>query len=141
MTEFNEIMNKDGFYPSASLPGAAAATAANYGVFFIAPVKCELISVLASWETAGTVDSTLQIEKLTGTTAPGSGTNLLAAALSTTTAANTVATPALTATKDNRVLAKGDRLALKDGGTLTNLAGLAATCVIHPIGKGHYQTT
>jgi hypothetical protein len=140
ITQFNDIMNKDGFYASGFLPGANASAATNYGVIFIALVKCELVAVKVSWETGGSVDSTLQIEKLTGTTVPGSGTNLLAAALATTTVANTVASPALTTTKDNRVFSPGDRLALKDGGTLTNLAGLAVTCVFHPIGKGHYQT-
>lgn len=116
-----------------ALPGTSAATAANYGVFYIAQTPCLVLSFAEVHEVAatdvGTV--TLQLEKLTGTTAPGSGTNLLSTALSLKSVANTVRYGTLvkssyTAIQTNTVfLNRGDRLALKDSGTLTDLVGLS----------------
>jgi hypothetical protein len=138
--QFKEITNKDGFLISKSLDGTEPATAANYGIIFTAPFKCELIAASVVWQTAGSVSSTLNLERLQGTEALDAGDELFAADLATTTTANTVNYPALIATRHTRVFEKGDRLAQKDGGTLTDLAGLQTTVVFHPIGKGHYST-
>lgn len=123
--EFRQIKNKK-FYISKSLDGTSAATAGNYSVIFNVPFMCYVSEVRVSWTTAGT-SSTLNIEKLTGTQALDAGLEMLATDLSTTTTANTVATPTLIETIANKNLTRGDRIALKDSGDLTNLAGLCVT--------------
>lgn len=117
------------FTVTAILEGAAAATAANYGVFFIAPFACEVVSVREAHTVAGTDAGavTLDIEKLTGTQAPDAGVSVLGATINLKGAANTVQAPVLTGTAANKQLAAGDRICLKDAGTLTAVAGVAVT--------------
>lgn len=120
----------DTFVVSATLDGAAAATAANCGVFFIAPFTCEVVSVREAHTTAGSDAGavTLDVEKLTGTQAPDAGVAVLGATkVNLKGTANTVQAPALTGTTADKQLAAGDRLALKDAGILTAVAGVAVT--------------
>src|SRR3990167_4437605 len=138
LVEFTDIYNKDGFCVSRSLEGIMPSSAANYGTFFIAPIKCEVVRIDVIWETAGS-SSTLNIERLQGTEAKDAGDELLAADLSTAGTAKTVNTTALIATRATRVLSVGNRLGLKDGGTLTSLADLTITISLIPIGQGHYR--
>lgn len=79
----------------------------------------ELASISEVHTTAST-SGTLQLEKCTSTTAPGSGTDLLASTISLAGAANTVLTGTLGTTRSDRVFVAGDRLALDFGGTVTN---------------------
>ena len=112
------------------LPGTSAATAGNYGVSFIAPYKCLFLGATEVHSTLGTNGSavTLQVEKLTGTTATGSGVNLLATPFNLKGTINTVqtATPALIP-NSNFNLAVGDRLGLSLSGTPTSVAQV---CVV-----------
>lgn len=122
-------------YPiSTVLTGTTAATAANYGVFYIANSSIRLSGVSESHTTKGTDASavTLQIEKLTGTTAPDSGTVLLGTAIDLKGNINTVQTPLLVKTGDV-ILHAGDRLCLKDAGVLTAVAGVCVTIWLKPI--------
>jgi len=114
------------YYIQVNLAGSTPATAANYGNVFIAPFACVLSSVRLVYTTAST-SGTLQIEKLTGVQALDAGQTMLSATISMSATANTVYTGTLTNTIANTQLAIGDRIALKDAGTLTNLVGL---CVI-----------
>ena len=109
-----------------TIVGTAAATAANYGVFFIVPAACLVTKVQEVHQTAGTDAGavTLNIEKLTGTTALDSGANLLSTALSLKATINSVQTGTLTNTSSTRTLAAGDRLAMLDTGTLTAVANV-----------------
>jgi len=114
-----------------TLFGATAATAANFGVFFIAYAPCIVTAFKEVHETAGTDGGavTLQLEKLTGTQALDAGTTVLATALDLKATANTVqtgvfATSTSTVPLSSLNLAVGDRLALKDAGALTSLAGV-----------------
>lgn len=118
--EFQSLLNKR-LYVHHTVIGADAATAGNYGVFWIAPFDCVVESVREVHQTAGSDAGavTLQIEKLTGTQALDAGTTLLASAIDLKGAANTVVTPALSTTIATNQLLAGDRLALKDSGTLT----------------------
>lgn len=106
------------------LPGTSPATSSNFGVFFIADGPCVVTTFWEVHKTAGTDGSavTLQLEKLTGTTAPGSGTTLLTSAISLRATANTVQKGTIVGTATSRTLASGDRLALKLSGTPTSLA-------------------
>lgn len=112
-----------------TLQGATAATAANYGVIFIAPFACEVVSVREAHTTAGSDAGavTIDIEKLTGTQAPDAGVSVLGATINLKGTANTLQTPALTGTAANKQLAAGDRLCLKDAGVLTAVAGVTVT--------------
>lgn len=112
------------------LPGTSAATAGNYGVIFIAPYPCTFIGATEVHAVLGTDGSavTLQIEKLTGTTASGSGTSLLATGFNLKGTINTVQTAQLAAiTRPSFNLVKGDRLGLKLTGTPTSVSQV---CVI-----------
>lgn len=109
-----------------TIVGTAAATAANYAVFVIVPMPCLVTRVQEVHQTAGSDGSavTLNIEKLTSGVALGSGSDMLSTDLSLKATANVVQTGTLTTTSSTRTLAKGDRLAMKDTGTLTAVANV-----------------
>ena len=134
--ELQNIYNKDPFVVPKNLDGTAAATAANYGVILPVHFPCEVMEFSATWETAST-SGTLQLEKLTGTTAPGSGALILSTAIDTSSTANTLNFGTLVV-GTARQFVRGDRLAIRDGGTLTNMVGLSTTTLLKPLGKGHY---
>ena len=136
-----EIQNKDLIVLTHSLPGATAATAGNYGVFFIVDKAVELVRVKVVWGVAST-SGTLDLERLQGTEALDAGNSLFASAISTAGTANTVTSKDgmdFNHTIKETILKPGDRLALKDGGTLTNLVDLCVTVWVKPVSKGHYQ--
>jgi len=108
------------------LPGTSPATAGNYGAVFIAMEPCFVRRV---WEVHSTIGSDgaavgLNLEKLTGTTAPGSGVVMLSADFSLKATINTVQKGTLLADRTKRSLGVGDRLGLKLSGTPTAVAGL-----------------
>lgn len=109
-----------------TIAGTAAATAGNYGVFYIFPVPCVAVSMREVHQTAGSDAGavTLTIEKLTGTQALDAGAVVLSSTLSLKATANTVQSGTLTTTLANRTFAVGDRIAMKDSGTLTAVANV-----------------
>lgn len=109
-----------------TLAGTLPATAANYGVFFIASANCYVNAFKEVHKVAGSDAGavTLQLEKLTSGVAPDSGTALLATALSLKATADVVQTGSLTTTTTSLFLATGDRLCLKDAGTPTAVANV-----------------
>jgi hypothetical protein len=113
---------------TANLFGASGATAANYGIFFIADRPCEVTSVKLRYTTAST-SGTVQIEKLNGTDALDGGEVILTAAISTAATANTTYSGTLLSTVA-KTLSPGDALALVDAGTLTNLVGLCVSVTV-----------
>ena len=89
-----------------------AADAGSYGNFFVSDSSWRIISITEVHRvTAG--GGTVQIEKLTSGTAKGSGNNLLVTAFSLTASANVPRFGTLTATKDDLILRRGDRLGSK----------------------------
>ena len=119
-----------GFTVTVVLPGATAATAANYGSFWIAPAKCVVDSITYSFS-ANSTSGTVEVEKVPSATAQGSGTNLQTATVDLSTGANTNQAATLSATAATVELASGDRLALEDGGTLTSLTDFVCTVGLH----------
>ena len=113
-----------------------AATAANYGQFFIAPFDCAVVRVDEVHSTAGTNGGavTLDVEKLTGTTAEGSGVSVLASTFNLKSTANTVVnkfpSTSVTSNVPNKQLAKGDRLALLTSGTLTAVNNVVVVVIL-----------
>lgn len=122
---FTDLAQKK-LYVQHVIFGTNAATTTNYSTFMIAPVACTLTAFREVHETAGTDGGavTLTIEKLTGTTAPGAGTAMLASTLSLKATAATVQTGTMSTTPANRTLALGDRVALLRTGTLTSVANV-----------------
>ncbi len=138
--KFENILNKDMQQITVRLKNTDAATAANFGAFWIAPRACEVMQVQAVWSTAGSDGGavTLQVERLQGTTAEGSGDNMFVTAMNLKGTANTVNKKEGTELQ-NRVLNEDDRLALVDSGTLTALNNLVVTVLYKPSGKGDYK--
>lgn len=134
---FEEIANKDMQQETVRLKNTDAATAANYGTFWIAPRPVEVMEIRAVWSTAST-SGTLNVERLTGTTAEGAGDDIIVTAIDMSTAADTVNVAKTTALQ-NRLMLTGDRLALVDAGTLTNQNNLVVTVLYKPRGKGDYK--
>jgi len=122
------IKNISIFPVSVHLKSTEPATAANYTPFFIADRPMIVVAFTEVHGTAGTdgSDVTLQLERLQGTEAPDSGDELLSSALSLKATANTVQYGTLVNT-DVIALKSGDRLCLKDSGTLTSVNSLVAT--------------
>lgn len=117
---------------NTNLINAEPQTAGNYSHYWIAPYKCQVVSVDAVWSVAS-ASGTLQVEKLTGTTAPKSGTNLLSSSISTAATANTVTAGTLSTTGATVQLAAGNRLGLVNGGSVASITDLVVTCVLVPI--------
>lgn len=109
--------------------GTMAATAANYGVFFIVPFTCILKKFQEVHKVAGSDAGavSLTLEKLASAVAPDSGTAMLASVLSLKATADTVQTGTLSTTSSSLNLAVGDRLCLKDAGTLTAVANVTVS--------------
>lgn len=109
--------------------GASAATAANYGCFFVADRSYEVISISEEHHVAGADGSavTITVEKCISGTAPDSGVVLLSTALSLKSTVDTPQFGTLTTTKADLLLKKGDRLVLKDTGVLTAVSDMCVT--------------
>lgn len=97
-----------------------------------APFACELVGASSVFRVAST-SGTVQVQKLTGTTAPGSGSNLLTGTISLSGTANSVAGGSTIATTATKRLAAGDRLGVLIAGTMTSLAGGVLTLTLKQI--------
>ena len=104
-------------------------------VFFIANRSYYVKTVRAIHSTAGSDSSDVefQLTKDTSTGAPGSGVDVLAAAVDLKATANTVQAPTLSTTEADRKLSAGDRLAIAFTGTLTAVAGLVVTVTLRAL--------
>jgi len=123
------IITDKRFTITHTLAGAAPATAGNYGSMFTAPAPCRVIQVTEIHETASS-SGTLDITKDVTTGAPASGGSIFASGTFNLAAtANTLQTKVNVDGVDS-VLAAGNRLGLKDAGTLTSGAGVQVTAVL-----------
>jgi len=115
-------------FARVTIPGTAAATAANYGYFYVADRPLIVTGVTERHETAGSDGGavTLQVAKVPSGTAKGSGTNLLTAGVNLKGTADTNQSGTLAATAAI-TLAVGDALTLVPTGTLTAVAGVHVT--------------
>lgn len=119
-----------------TIPGTSAATAANYGVFWIAPAQCVVTAFWEVHQTLGTNGGavTVTLEKLATGVAPDSGVVMLNTALSLKTTINTVQEGTIVNTGTSGMpdagLRAGERLCLKDAGTLTAVANVTVLVTI-----------
>lgn len=93
------------------------------GPFFIADAAYKVVKAQEVHSTAGAGSSTLDIKKTTGTTAPASGTTILASVFALDSTVNTVVNKTLSSTVADITLAAGDRLNFDFTGTVTALVG------------------
>lgn len=136
---FERIDNKDLLPVTANLKNAEPATAGNYGRIFTALRPYEVIEVVCVFGTAST-SGTLNVERLQGTEALDAGDTILTTNFDLSSTANTPQyRKAIDGQIQNSILSVGDRLALKDGGTLTNQVDLQVTILLKPLGKGDYR--
>jgi hypothetical protein len=132
------VDNKFGDVINLVLGTTDAAVAARYSTVWNVPNAMEFVRVLVSFTTAST-SGTLQLEKLTGTQAPGGGSTILKTTISLAGTANTVTTRTQKEMTDSRTFRQGDRIALIDGGNLANLTDLVITIYYKPLGRGGYR--
>lgn len=128
-------VTKQIIYPvTAKVQGVDAATASNYGIFFVADKTYAINSITEVHGTTGTDGGavTLQIERLQGTEALDAGDTLLSTAFNLKGTANTVQYGELVRT-NILILGIGDRLSLKDSGTLTSVADVVVTVTLSNI--------
>lgn len=118
---------------SYTIPGTGAATAANYSTFFTAPFPLTIKQITEVHAVLGTDGGTVtvDVEKLTGTQAPGAGVVLTTTPFNLKSTINTVVTGILTSVEGAIQLNQGDRLALKDTGTLTSVENVTITIIIN----------
>lgn len=132
-----QIANMDGetvLWINVRVKNTDAATAANYGPFFIAPFDCEFLRAFERHGTKGSQnDVTLDIEKLSDGTAKGSGVSVLASVFgigANNSSSDVFSSKDGTLTAANRRLARGEVLALKTAGTLTDLNDVVVTVLL-----------
>ncbi|MDP8238347.1 MAG: hypothetical protein P9X24_04600 [Candidatus Hatepunaea meridiana] len=118
-----------------ALDGTSAATAADYGKFFVACKKCVVRSIREVHTVKGSDGSavTLMIERLQGTETSGNGDDLLTSAFNLKGTAETVQSGTLTTTVADLILTAGDRLNLVDTGVLTAVDGVCVTVELQQI--------
>lgn len=124
--DFRQLRSKIPVLIHERVPGDSAATAANYGVFFVAPFPLQVINVREAHESAAT-SGFLHIEKLTGTQALDAGLLVTNDTFDLSAAANTVVAGSLSSVFTSRLLVRGDRLALRDSGGLSGASGVTIT--------------
>ncbi len=100
---------------------------------FIADQAYQLVSVEEVHAVAGGDSAAVEVEKLTGTAAPFTGTTMLVGTLDLTGTANTVVAGTLHPTLASTQLAQGDRIALIPVGTPDALAGVVITMKLVPM--------
>lgn len=115
-----------------TIEGATAQTAGNYSSFFIAPYNLTITQIQEVHTTANGGALTLDVEKLTGTTAPGSGIVLTSVSnFNLNATANTIQTARLSNLPTVVQLNAGDRLGLVKTGTLTNITNVTITLLFN----------
>ena len=122
-------------YKTFTFPLAAAAQMISSSLLIL-PRAVQLVGAQFVAGVVAGQACAVQIEKCTGTTAPGSGTALLTnntnAGFDATATANTVQTGTLTATTASLQFAAGDRCSMK-WGTATSCVGAVITLVFQDI--------
>ncbi|GEM_PF-2779241 len=112
-----------------ALVSTLAATAANYGNIFVSDRNWRLIAAREAHTVLGADAGavTLTLEKLTNAQALDAGVTMLASAFNLKAAIDTEQAVGPSATVADARLKPGDRVALKDAGVLTAVAGLSGS--------------
>ena len=120
---------------SKTLDSGDAAITTRYGRFFTADFDIEIISAEETHQVAaGTEADTLNIYKVTSGQATSAGVSLLATSFAVSSIANTPVRRDTTTVRNNRILKRGDGLALITSGTFASLDTLTVTVYYLPLG-------
>jgi hypothetical protein len=138
--EYQDLYNKEGNYITVNIPGTSAATAANYGILFVANYGIEIVSVSERHETAGS-DATdvLDVIKVDKDSAISTGTSILASTFNLKSTINTLVTKQGIGLSSARILKPNQLLALKPSATLTSVAGVHVTIYFKRANYGSYR--
>jgi len=129
--DFKLIRNKKHIISYTLINADAQLGAFNdFGVFFIAPIPCTVLSVREVHEDPSTTASTVDVVKLTGTQALAAGTSVLLTPFDLTVAADTVQTGVASPTIQNRQLDQNNRLGIRPSGTRTGIKKITVTIEI-----------
>ena len=129
-----EINGVPGTFDAVFIPPLATTVVPASGtsqMFFLATRAYRVTAVSCIEVTHGTSE-TIDVIHDTGTGAAGSGTSVLTAAMDPHAASLTVVTGTLTSTVATLLLAAGDRLSFKVGGTVGAAAGLMVSVTLVP---------
>lgn len=137
---YEDVVRKGGIVVTVNLFGTDPATAANYDVFFTAPRPVEIMEVWETHRVAGTDGGAveLNLEILDSGEALGSGDEVLKTDFNLKSTINTPVSKSGFDLTSTRVLTAGQRLALKDTGTLTAVAGLSVTVYMKYANRGDF---
>lgn len=140
MVRHEDIQNKDLMPVSFHIAGTNAATATNYGKVFTAHRAYEIVEASEVHAVQGSNGGsvTLDLERLQGTEALDAGDSILIVPFNLKSTANTVVFKKF-GDFQNNILYIGDRLALKDAGTLTSVSDVEVTILLKPLGKGDFR--
>lgn len=122
------------FEKSVIVPGADAADATLYPIFYVATVQCFLLEAKLRHDvnsTSGVVD----VEKIVDGVAKGSGGSMLVSKFDISTGARTTIRKTTTITLAGFQLAPGDAVALRATGTLTNAKDVCVTLLFGILNK------
>ena len=115
------------FEVSAFVPGADAATATLYPVFYVATVPCFLLEAKLRHDVDGGAGATIDVKKLTANVAKGSGTSMINTKFVVSGGARTTISTFQTIALAGYQLNPGDAVELKATGTLTGLSDVCVT--------------
>jgi hypothetical protein len=93
----------------------------------------KIVAIQESHGVIATGANVFNIEKLTGTTAPGSGTNCMLTTSSLVSTINTVLTPSLAASAADYTFASGDRMSIKVGPQAGGCAALQGAITVYVV--------
>ena len=127
------LVNATGFV-DAQISFSIAADMVNTN-FFVANRSYQIKAVREVHAVVSDGASTVEVEKCTGTQAPGSGVDIATATFDMTGTANTVLTGTLTGTAADLILVAGNRLALVYTGTSTGCIGQAIDVLLAPLNQ------
>ncbi|HUC20402.1 MAG TPA: hypothetical protein VMR98_02825 [Candidatus Polarisedimenticolaceae bacterium] len=126
----NQLNGSYTFLVTTRIPFTDAASSSKYGMFFVAPFPCSLVTAVERHGAVATGPATLDIEKLAVGILSGSGVSMITSTFDLVGAANTVQSKKPTTVSSNAGLDTGDGVALKPSGTLTFLNDVTVTLVL-----------
>jgi len=139
--DFQELINKDGYYFTAKVQGTSATTSGNYGIFATVRYPIQIIRIDERHEVAGSDGSavTLDVVVVNNGSAVSTGASLLASTFNLKATADTLQIKDKRNLSNNRFVEPNQSIALKTSGTLTAVAGVSVTVYYQPYARGSYK--
>jgi hypothetical protein len=138
--EFQDLINKDVYFMSFSLPGTLSQTATNFGYIFTPSLAMEILCVLEKHTAASGAATTLDLVIVKNGSAIGTGVSVLKTPFALNSAANTtVAKYGVNLSSVNRTANPLDSFALVNSASNATLQGVSITIVYAPANRGGYR--